>query len=415
MDVLSLAGVALNASLKTQNELQTLTQRLSSGLRVNSASDDPSGLAIAETLASKVSGLDEGAQQLQTANNALSVADGALSTISDILQRMRALVVQARNGLESTADTANIQTELNTLTAEINHIAESTTFNGRQLLDGSASSVPPLSTRALLVENPAASGGGNIIDQSVDPTQPAVAPTAQQLVQSISVDSYDPVADALNVTVTIGSQDPSFGPEQTSTVQIGNGTDYQPGFSPPTPGSPTFFQYDQNGNYVLSFNVGTLTPADVGSTALLVTLPAQSKAPGAALEVNSGDSEGSVMSVDIGGVSAVDLGVNEVILGDDLENQGAEYRIDYAIQSLASSRAALGSQMVALQETTSNNTTDAVNTQQAESAIRDVDVGTAMVQYTSDQVLTQFQTRIVAGTEKMAQTVATLVSDSIVR
>jgi flagellin len=415
MDVLSLAGVALNASLKTQNELQTLTQRLSSGLRVNSASDDPSGLAIAETLASKVSGLDEGAQQLQTANNALSVADGALSTISDILQRMRALVVQARDGLESTADTANIQTELNTLTAEINHIAESTTFNGRQLLDGSASSVPPLSTRALLVENPAASGGGNIIDQSVDPTQPAVAPTAQQLVQSISVDSYDPVADALNVTVTIGSQDPSFGPEQTSTVQIGNGTDYQPGFSPPTPGSPTFFQYDQNGNYVLSFNVGTLTPADVGSTALLVTLPAQSKAPGAALEVNSGDSEGSVMSIDIGGVSAVDLGVNEVILGDDLENQGAEYRIDYAIQSLASSRAALGSQMVALQETTSNNTTDAVNTQQAESAIRDVDVGTAMVQYTSDQVLTQFQTRIVAGTEKMAQTVATLVSDSIVR
>lgn len=415
MDVLSLAGVAVNASLKTQNELQTLTQRLSSGLRVNTASDDPSGLAIAETLASKVSGLDEGAQQLQTANNALSVADGALSTISDILQRMRALVVQARNGLESTADTDNIQTELNALTAEINQIAESTTFNGRQLLDGSASSVPPLSTRALLVENPAASGGGNIIDQSVDPTQPAVAPTAQQLVQSISVDSYDPVANALNVTVTIGSQDPSFGPEQTSTVQIGNGTNYQPGFSPPTPGSPTFFQYDQNGNYVLSFNVGTLTPADVGSTALLVTLPAQTKAPGAALEVNSGDDEGSVVSVDIGGVSADDLGVNEVILGDDLENEGAEYRIDYAIQSLASSRAALGSQMVALQETTSNNTTDAVNTQQAESAIRDVDVGSAMVQYTSAQVLTQFQTRIVAGTEKMAQTVATLVADSIVR
>ena len=415
MDVLSLAGGALSASLKTQNELQMLTQRLSSGLRVNTASDDPSGLAIAETLATKVSGLDEGSQQVQTANNALTVADGALSTISDILQRMRALVVQARNGLESTSDTENIQSELNELTVEINRIAESTTFNGRQLLDGSASSVPALSTRALLVENPAASGGGNIIDQSVDPTQPAIAPTAPQLVQSISVDSYDPVANALNVTVTIGSQEAQFGPEQSSTVQIGNGTNYQPGFSPPTPGSPTFFQYDQNGNYVLSFNVGTLTPADVGSTALLVTLPAQSKAPGAALDVNTGDAEGSVVSVDIGGVSATDLGVNEVILGDYLENEGAEYRIDYAIQSLATSRATLGSQMVALQETAQNNTTTAVNTQQAESAIRDVNVGAAMVQFTSAQVLTQFQTRIVAGADKIAQTVATLVADSIVR
>jgi flagellin len=415
MDVLSLAGVALNASLTTQNELQTLTQRLSSGLRVNSAADDPSGLAIAETLASKVSGLDEGAQQLQTANNALTVADGAMSTISDILQRMRTLVVQARSSLESAADTANIQDELNELTLEINHIAESTTFNGRQLLDGSASSVPPLDTRAMLVVNPTASGGGNIIDQSVDPTQPAVAPDAPQLVQSISVDSYDPVANALNVTVTIGSQDPEFGPEQTSTVQIGNGTDYQPGFSPPTPGSPSFYQTDQYGNYVLSFNIGTLTPADVGSTALLVTLPAQEKAPGSALDVNTGDSEGSVVSVDIGGVSAVDLGVNEVILGDDLENEAAEYRIDYAIQTLATGRAELGSQMVGLQETSQNNNTDAVNTQSAESAIRDVDVGSAVVQYTSAQVLTQIQTRVVASTEKMAQNVATLVADSIVR
>ncbi len=415
MDVLSLAGAALNASLKTQNELQTLTQRLSSGLRVNSASDDPSGLAIAESLAAKVSGLDEGAQQMQTANNALTVADGAMSTISDILQRMRALVVQARNGLESTGDTENIQAELNGLTLEINRIAQNTTFNGRQLLDGSASSVAAQSTRALLVSNPAASGGGNIIDQSVDPTEPAVAPNAPQLVQSISVDSYDPVADALNVTVTIGSQDPSFGPEQSSTVQIGNGTNYQPGFLPPTPGSPTFYQYDQNGNYVLSFNVGTLTPADVGNGALLVTLPPQSKAPGAALQVNTGDNEGAVVSVDIGGVSAVDLGVNQVILGDDLENEASEYRVDYAIQTLAGSRAALGSQMVALQQAAQNGTTAAVNTQQSESAIRDVNVGTAMVRYTSDQVLAQFQTRIVAGADKMAQTVATLVADSIVR
>ena len=414
MDVLSLAGGALNASLKTQNELQTLTKRLSSGLRVNSATDDPSGLAIAESLASKVNGLDEGSRQIQTANNALTVADGAMTTISDILQRMRSLVVQARSDLQSTADHGNIQAELSQLRLEIDRIAQNTSFNGRSLLDGSASSAGALPTRALLVVNPSASGGGNIIDTSVDPNMPAIAPNSPQLVQSLSVDSYDPVANALNITVTIGSQQAQFGPNQVASTQIGNGTNFQPGFFPPTPGSPTFYQYDQNGAYVMSFNVGTLTPADVGKTAIIVTLPAQSKAPGSALQVNTGDGEGSVVSVDIPGMSSTNLGVNQMILGDDLQNQGAEYRLDYAIQTLGSSRAVVGAQMISLQEAAQNANTTSVNTQASESAIRDLNVGAAMVEFTRDQVLRQFQTRLVADADKMSQGVATLVADSIV-
>jgi flagellin len=414
MDVLSLAGGALNASLKTQNELQTLTKRLSSGLRVNSATDDPSGLAIAESLASKVSGLDEGSRQIQTANNALTVAEGAMATIGDILQRMRSLVVQARSDLQSTADTGNIQAELSQLRLEIDRIAQNTSFNGRALLDGSASSAGSLPTRALLVVNPNASGGGQIIDTSVDPSMPAIAPNSPQLVQSLTVDSYDPVANALNLTVTIGSQEAPFGPNQVSPVQIGNGTNFQPGFFAPTPGSPTFYQYDQYGNYVMSFNVGTLTPADVGKTAIVVTLPAQSKAPGSALSINTGDGEGSVVSVDIPGMSTTNLGVNQMILGDDLQNQGAEYRLDYAIQTLGASRAVVGAQMVSLQEAAQNANTTSVNTQASESAIRDLNVGAAMVDFTRDQVLRQFQTRIVADMDKMSSSVATLVSDSIV-
>jgi flagellin len=414
MDVLSLAGGALNASLKTQNELQTLTKRLSSGLRVNTASDDPSGLAIAESLASKVSGLDEGSRQIQTANNALTVAEGAMTTIGDILQRMRSLVVQARSDLQSTADHGNIQAELTQLRLEIDRIAQNTSFNGRALLDGSASSAGALPTRALLVVNPSASGGGQIIDTSVDPNMPAIAPNSPQLVQSITVDSYDPVANALNLTVTIGSQEAPFGPNQTSPVQIGNGTNFQPGFFPPTPGSPTFYQYDQNGNYVMSFNVGTLTPADVGKTAIVVTLPAQSKAPGSALLVNTGDGEGAVVSVDIPGMSSTNLGVNQMILGDDLQNQGAEYRLDYAISTLGASRAVVGAQMVSLQEAAQNANTTSVNTQASESAIRDLNVGAAMVDFTRAQVMRQFQTRIIADADKMSQGVATLVSASIV-
>jgi flagellin-like hook-associated protein FlgL len=166
---------------------------------------------------------------------------------------------------------------------------------------------------------------------------------------------------------------------------------------------------------VLSFNVGTLTPSDVGKEALLVTLPAQTKAPGGALNINTGDGEGAIVSVDIAGVSSTNLGVNEVILGNDLQNEGAEYRIDYAIQTLAASRATVGAQMVSMQEAASNGNVTSVNTQASESAIRDLDIGAATVAFTRDQVMRQFQTRIVADTEKLSHVFATLVADAIVR
>jgi flagellin len=417
MDVLSLSGIALNANLKTQNALMTETERLSSGLRVNTAADDPSGLAIAETLQTKVAGLDQGAQEIQNANNALTVADGAMATISDILQRMRTLVVESRSDLQSTADRNDTQSELTQMSLEINRIAQNTQFNGRNLLDGSASSQLAQPTRAMLVVNPNASGGGQIIDTSVDPNSPYVSPTAPQMVQQVSVDSYDPTTDTLNVTITLGSQEPAFGPEQTITLPIGNGTNFPAGFTPPTPGNPTFVQQSQNGGgpQVLGFNIGTLTPADVGKVAILVTLPAQSKAPGSALDVNSGDAEGSIVSVDIPGVSAANLGVNEVVLGDDLENQAAEYRVDNAIDSLGGIRATLGAQMVSLQEAASAGNTAAVNYQTSASAIRDANIGAETTAFTKDQILNSFQTRIIAATERMSAIVATLVADSIVR
>src|SRR4030081_2101500 len=115
----------------------------------------------------------------------------------------------------------------------------------------------------------------------------------------------------------------------------------RPLVSPPALGAPTFSQFSQNGAgpQVLSFNMGTLTAADVGKSALIVSLPNQVKAPGSALQINSGDAEGAVISVDIAGMSSVNLGVNQVQLGNDLQNQAAEYRIDYALESLGGARA----------------------------------------------------------------------------
>jgi flagellin len=417
MDVQGLSDLALSAGLNTQNNLRKETQRLASGLRVVTAADDPSGLAIAETLASKVAGLDQGVHELQNASNALTVADGALSSVSQILQRMRTLVVQARSDLQSTADRQNLQAELDQLRLEIDHIAQGTSFNGRQLLDGSASGQPVLGTRSLLSVNDGLTGGGTLLDTSVDPNSPYVAFDAPQMAQLITVDSFDPVSGNLSITVTLGSQDQgAFGPDQTVTVLVPNGSNTPLGFSPPTPGNPTFVQQSQNGSgpQVLGFNIGTLSATDVGKTSLLVSLPAQQKAAGGSLYVNTGDAEGSVIGIDIAGVSSVNLGVNQVILGSDLQNQAAEYRVDYAIGSLSAARAQVGAQTVALQAAATQGTTTSVATQASESAIRDLNVGAEVTAFTRDRIQNQLQQRIIADAQRLAHVYATLVADALV-
>lgn len=412
-----MSGLAISASLKTQRDLAADVNRLASGLRVNSAADDPSGLAISQSLQTRVQGLDQGVHEIQNAGNALSVAEGAMSSISSILQRMRALVVEARSDLLSSGDRADLQSELDQLRLEIDRIAANTSFNGRALLDGSASSIPAQSSRAIII-NADLAGGGALIDTTIDPNAPYIPANAPQFVNLLSVDSYDPVSDNLNITVTIGSQEASFGPEQTVTgLQVPNGTNYPSVLLPPAPGQPTFLQNSQNGMgpQVLAFNIGTLTPGDVGKSALIISLPAQFKATGSALQINTGDAEGAVLSVDIPGLSSTNLGVNEVILADDLQNQAAEYRIDYAITTLGGVRASVGAQSLALQEAANSGNVASVNTQASESAIRDLNVGAAVTTFTRDQIESQFQTRLVADAEKLSKIFATLVADSIVR
>lgn len=131
------------ASLDAQNNLntsqmalQTSLQRLSSGLRINSAKDDAAGLAISTRMTSQINGLS---QASQNANNGISMsqtAEGGMATISDNLQRMRSLAVEAANGSNSASDRASIQAEISQLQQNINQVATQTQFNGINLLDG---------------------------------------------------------------------------------------------------------------------------------------------------------------------------------------------------------------------------------------------------------------------------------------
>lgn len=127
---------ALNSS---QGALQTSLQRLSSGLRINSAKDDAAGLAISDRLTSQIRGLT---QAVRNANDAISlsqVAEGALGEGTNILQRIRELSIQSANATNSAQDRLSLQSEVNQLVSELDRIANTTTFNGQKLLDGSFS------------------------------------------------------------------------------------------------------------------------------------------------------------------------------------------------------------------------------------------------------------------------------------
>lgn len=124
---------------KSQNALQKSIQRLSSGLRINSAKDDAAGLAISNRMTAKIRGLDQAVRNSNDGISLAQTAEGALQESTTILQRIRELSVQASNDTATDDDRASLQVEVGQLVDELDRIATSTTFNGRKLLDGTFS------------------------------------------------------------------------------------------------------------------------------------------------------------------------------------------------------------------------------------------------------------------------------------
>ena len=120
----------------SQASLNTSIQRLSSGLRINSAKDDAAGLAISDRMNSQIKGMTQATRNANDGVSMAQTAEGALSSSGDILQRIRELAVQSSNSSNSAGDRKALQTEVTQLTSELNRIAGTTEFNGQKLLDG---------------------------------------------------------------------------------------------------------------------------------------------------------------------------------------------------------------------------------------------------------------------------------------
>ena len=138
-NILSL--VTQNNLSKSQASLNSAVERLSSGLRINSAKDDAAGQAIANRFTSNIKGLTQASRNANDGISLAQTAEGALSEVNNNLQRIRELTVQAANGTNTVADQASIKKEINSRLSEIDRSASTTQFNGTQLLDGSITSI----------------------------------------------------------------------------------------------------------------------------------------------------------------------------------------------------------------------------------------------------------------------------------
>ena len=133
------ASVAQNALSRNERSMDTAMERLSTGKRINSAKDDAAGLAISARMTSQIRGLEAGVKNAGDAISMISVADGALVEVGNMLQRMRELTIQAGNGTITTADRSYLNSEYQNLITEIERIADNTQWNGTNILNQASS------------------------------------------------------------------------------------------------------------------------------------------------------------------------------------------------------------------------------------------------------------------------------------
>jgi flagellin len=383
---------------RNQSALGVAVQRLSSGLRINTAADDPSGLAIAESLQAQVNGFDQGARNVQDATNAAQVAEGALSTTTDILQRIRTLGVEGASDITSSADRQNLQAEVQQLLLEVNRISQNTNFNGQALLDGShAGFQQQVDASAVVTSNSDLAAGGQLVTSSGVTLSPT-APNASLVDGTIEVQVAQLTSTQQGLVISFLSSASSTG-QVVTTITIQGGV------------SAAAIQID---GVTLAFGgAGTL---DVGVTSYVKVaqyVAAASNPTAPAFNFQSGAAEGATIQVGFISTSTNYLRIANVnLVGNgafgSLASEDAIGQIDNALQTVLAQRASLGATIVRLQEDLNNDNVASVNLKASESAIRDLNVGAETTEYTKLQILVQVGTSVLAQSNQNAQSVISL-------
>jgi flagellin len=457
MNILGAADqVLLNITTNQQN-LASLSGKLASGLRIQSAADDPSGNAIAQGLQAKVNGLQQSVENVQEGTNLLTVADGAAATIQEILQRMNSLVVESNSDINSNEQLLAIQTEINQLMLEINRISQNANFNGVTLFDGSHDTyvAAPGSNVTFVTINPGLLPDGTIPTSSSvsTPQAPSALLISKDPNSGIEQTAIPLVTGRMSFEVTAAGNnlsDPLLGPVPGSDVIL-NQILYSPdaAFGNNKGNESIFFNVlssnaganDGNGAGVpvseptpgsgqsITFDLPNITTADVGVAMGVEIVGPQQSGGGTALTINDGGDEGTTVSISLPTLNTGALQLSGISVlrptqlddqfgtgaptGVDSSNQyaamDAQFRIQQALEAVAQTRAYIGSQMVATGDDSNNDSIAGMNYTSSESSITDLNVGTAVTQFTQDQILSSVGTSVLSQMQINAKTLSSLL------
>ena len=369
------AMTALNSATKNTALAGSSMEKLSSGLKINKAADNATGLAISEKMRSQIRGLDQASQNTQDGISVVQTAEGAIEEVGNIVQRMRELAVQGANETNTGSDRAKISEELTQLHEEIDRIAESTQFNGKDLLNG---------TNTVRVEN------GHKIEQ-------ATAGNAKDKVTIEVQDGFDfDDLEELKIKKTAGNgigfetADKAKGYGIAVTGIKENGAKIEQG--------GTITITDSNGKSIKFTATDELTGIDNGLE-IGTKKPTTENISGKeiSLQVGANTSDSQTLKVKIENVSTKSLGLDgdtitkmakEGIKGTTAANDMIK-SLDKALERVNTSRANLGAMQNRLETTASNLTTSNENLTAAESRIRDVDVAEEMMNLSKLNLINQ--------------------------
>lgn len=369
--------MALNAQnmlSKNQNSVEKSVGRLSSGLRINGASDDASGLAISEKMRAQIRGLGKAQDNAQDGISLLQTAEGALQQTTDILQRMRELVIKAQNtGVLTEDDRTSITNELSTLRDEIDRIATSTTFNGKKLLNGDMGI--KLDTKGLT----------NV--KYVDVSN-AIADTEYTF-------TFDSTKQKIKVTWDGGEaySDENFADENAIVEGSVNFTD-----------AGIVLDYGDTGVKVSdAIDGSTLKTAD------------ETKGKKADFKIGANTYSQDLLSMGIGDMTSKGLNRLDQTVKFDLDISSREKSdatlkaIDYAISKVTEQRSKLGTVQNRMEYASNNLSVTQENLNAAESRIRDVDMAEEMVAYTKSSILNESAMAMLAQANKEPEKILTLL------
>ena len=377
------------------------TEKLSSGYKINRAADDAAGLTISEKMRKQINGLDRASTNAQDGVSAVQTAEGALTEVHSMLQRMNELAVQASNGTNSKSDRDAIQSEVDQLNTEIDRVAETTKFNETYLLKGDAGTktvnlkAHDAGIKGTFAE--VAGTDGHQATLAVDLSKGAktnIAGTEFEVIDEADVGTgktYADITAAKAAGKTTATQAITDITAELKTANTYGATEAAAGI--------------------------TVTEADDATTATtkVFTITGGTNTTSKDLSFNLHVGADSDMTNKIGvkveAMNTKNLGINKLNVTDD-SGIAATYAIDAiadAVQKVSSQRSSLGAVQNRLEHTISNLDNIVENTTSAESRIRDTDMADEMVNYSKNNILASAGQSMLAQANQSTQGVLSLL------